>query len=84
MLSDIIKNTGSALCTGIIGGADGPTVTVIAVTSNPMDWVLIAILIAVIIGLVALFAVKLKRRKGKKYRHKKTSDTETSEPEIKD
>jgi len=61
-------NNISALCTGIIGGADGPTA--ILVTSNPIDWVIIAVLAAVFAGLVALFAIKIKRRK-KKY-HKKT------------
>lgn len=69
MLSDIINNSAAAaaLSTGIIGGADGPTA--ILVTSNPIDWLLIAILAAVIVILVALFAIKFKcRRKGKKYR----------------
>nr|MBQ4318404.1 hypothetical protein [Clostridia bacterium] len=74
MLYGNIKNILSASAVGIIGGADGPT-AIITVTSNPMDWLLIAILIAVIVGLVALFAVKIKRRKGKRYRHKKMDDT---------
>lgn len=75
MLYGSIKDITAASAVGVIGGADGPT-AIITVTSNPMDWLLIAILIVVIIGLVALFAVKIKRRrKGKRYRHKKMNDT---------
>jgi len=58
---------------GIIGGADGPTVFL--VTSNPIDWIIIAVLAALFAGLVALFAIKIKRRK-KKYHKKPKIDSE--------